>query len=352
MSVQPINLVAYGLTNALQNVFPFPIVSLRVPTTADKAQIGTVWVYKTGNAVYILTSIANNLANWVLLEVGGGAGVFASLTVTPGPISLTGTTTINTAGAAATTIGNATSTTTLLGTVNINNTLAGVTTIGTGGTGAVNIGNVTGNTAVTGTLTTSLGISTTNGTVSAGNTDAAATSSNLQVLKSRTGGVITTGDALGSLIFAGFDGTGYTVGSAITSTSSGTIAATRVAGDLKFFTHADAAGASTLRMTINSAGNVTLAAPDAGTSLTITSGGVQVLLGDVTLGNGDLNINTPGQGINLPGPVQIITGAGAPAGALALAVGDIYINTAGSGVADRMYVATAVGAWTNFVTAA
>jgi len=105
MSVQPINLVAYGLTNALQNVFPFPIVSLRIPTTADKAQIGTLWVYKTGNAVYVLTSIVNNLANWVLLEVGGGAGVFASLAVTPGPISLTGTTTINTAGAATTSIG-------------------------------------------------------------------------------------------------------------------------------------------------------------------------------------------------------------------------------------------------------
>jgi hypothetical protein len=135
--------VGYSLTQGpLTTLSALPIVAKRAPTTADKNyQIGQLWIYAANNAPYILTSVVNNLATWLLLESGGGAGVFASLTVTPGPISLTGTTSINTAG-------------------------AGVTTIGTGGTGAVNIGNATGNTAVTGSLTATSLISTT--TITAG----------------------------------------------------------------------------------------------------------------------------------------------------------------------------------------
>ena len=105
------------------------------------------------NAPYILTSVVNATATWLLLESGGGSGVFSSLTVTPGPISLTGTTSINITG-------------------------SGVTTIGTGGTGAVNIGNATGNTAVTGSLSTTTSLSATT-TITAG-----------------TGLTVTTGNAL------------------------------------------------------------------------------------------------------------------------------------------------------------
>lgn len=132
--------VAYGLYNPLQNTAPQPIVGHRAPTAADKAEIGTLWIEPTDssgaavNSAWILTSIINNSANWVLLEVGGGSGSFSSLTVTPGPTSI-------------------------LGTTNINNSGAGVTTIGTGGTGAVNIGNATGNTSVTGSLSTTTSVS-------------------------------------------------------------------------------------------------------------------------------------------------------------------------------------------------
>jgi hypothetical protein len=119
------NNTAYGLSQALLNVFPQPIIAHRAPTVNDKAQLGTVWINEPANTAAILTSIVNNAANWE--NVTGGAGVFGSLTVTPGPTNITGTTNINVAGAAA-------------------------TTIGTGGTGAVNIGNATGNTTVTGNL--------------------------------------------------------------------------------------------------------------------------------------------------------------------------------------------------------
>src|SRR5574340_1274612 len=109
MSVAQRQNVDYGLSQPLNSVFPPPIVAKRAPTTADMAQLGTIWVQPTNtsgtavNGAWILTSIINNSANWA--DASGAGGTFASLTVTPGPISLTGTTTINTSGAANTNIG-------------------------------------------------------------------------------------------------------------------------------------------------------------------------------------------------------------------------------------------------------
>lgn len=80
-----------------------------------------------------------------LTVTSGGATVTAGgLTVTAGGAGITGTTNINTTGAA-------------------------VTSIGTGGTGAVNIGNATGNTAVTGSLTASTSLTATLGNITATN---------------------------------------------------------------------------------------------------------------------------------------------------------------------------------------
>ncbi len=120
----------YGLSQAIVRVAPTPIISKRSPGVSDFAAPGTIWTNILTNQVYILASIVANSATWV--SVAGGAGVFSSLTVTPGPISLTGTTSINTTG-------NAT------------------TTIGTGGTGLVNIGNATAGTAISGPLQASGG---------------------------------------------------------------------------------------------------------------------------------------------------------------------------------------------------
>ncbi len=146
MATRKFTQVAYGLSQPLINENPQFIYAKRAPTTSDFAIPSTIWINSLANTVYILATVANNSATWVQVQAGGGAGVFSSLTVTPGPISLTGTTTINTAGAAT-------------------------TTIGTGGTGAVNIGNATGNTSVTGSLTASTGLVATTGgvTASAGN---------------------------------------------------------------------------------------------------------------------------------------------------------------------------------------
>ena len=125
-------------------------------------------------------------------------------------------------------------------------------------------------------------------TATTGNFVAIATSADanaqyLKLEKSRSGGVITSGDTLGNVVFYGHDGTGYIAGSQIVSVNSGTVATNRIASNLKFYTHPDSTSASTLRYTIDSAGQHTIAAPDSGTALTITGGGLTVTAGSTTL---------------------------------------------------------------------
>ena len=142
MSVNYRNEVAYGLSQSLLDISLRPIVANRAPKTTDYAPIGSLWVDTTADNAYILVDIANAVATWSQIDNSGGAGSFTSLTVTPGPISLTGATTV-------------------VGATLINASGAAATTLGTGGTGAVNIGNATGNTAVTGDMNVTSGTVTT-----------------------------------------------------------------------------------------------------------------------------------------------------------------------------------------------
>ncbi len=137
--------ISYGFEQGLIANPPFPIIAKRDPTANDgNAAIGTLWINKLTNGVFFLTSIVGNVSTWA--STAGGGEIVTSITATTGPNSLTGATTINTTGAAT-------------------------TTIGTGGTGAVQIGNTTGNTSVTGSLTASTGLTATTGdvAVTAGN---------------------------------------------------------------------------------------------------------------------------------------------------------------------------------------
>jgi len=87
--------VGYGLTDALTDVFQPPIVSTRNPTSADKAQLGTIWVNKSTSTFFVQTNVANNAATWVQPENSGGAGVFSSVEVTTGNLTVdTGNVTI------------------------------------------------------------------------------------------------------------------------------------------------------------------------------------------------------------------------------------------------------------------
>lgn len=71
---------SYGLSNALQNLYPLPIITDHAPTTSDSAEIGTIWLDQTGNDVYILMEIVAANAVWV--AIGAGAVTFDSVTST------------------------------------------------------------------------------------------------------------------------------------------------------------------------------------------------------------------------------------------------------------------------------
>ena len=89
MSVSSFKYVAYGQNQGLIIEPPYPIIAKRIPGANDKAQVGTVWVDTITNQVFILASVRNNIATWV--NTAGGAGVFTSITVNPGPFTFTGT---------------------------------------------------------------------------------------------------------------------------------------------------------------------------------------------------------------------------------------------------------------------
>ena len=196
MANQPRLRVDYGFSQALNTVLPLPIAAKRAPTVNDTGyQLGQIWIYVALNAPYILTSVVAGVATWQLIEASGGSGVFSSLTVTPGPVSLTGTTGINVSG-------------------------AGVTTINTGGTGALNLGNATGNTAVTGSLSTTTSLSATT-TVTSG-TGITAT----------TGNIVASAGNINATLGSMSAGTTVTAGTGVTATtgnvtaSAGSVSAT------------------------------------------------------------------------------------------------------------------------------
>jgi hypothetical protein len=179
MSTAQINQVSYGLTQALISETQPPIVSTRNPTTNDKAQLGTNWINSSSNDAFILTSIVANSATWI--GVGGGVGSFTSLTVTPGPISLTGTATINSTGAATTTIGSTSGASGVAVNVGSGNY---VLTGAAGSTITEGTGITTGSVAIAGTLTT--------GTLTLGST----LSSSKTIIQSGTGNIVLASPAL------------------------------------------------------------------------------------------------------------------------------------------------------------
>lgn len=94
-------------------------------------------------------------------------------------------------------------------------------------------------------------------------------------LKDRSGGVITSLDYLGTIVFEGYDGTNYEIGAQIIARSTGTIAAGKIPAYMGFWTKSDTAAVLAERMRIDQEGQVTINAPTSGTSLTCTAGDVR-----------------------------------------------------------------------------
>ena len=56
----------YGFPQPTQSNLLAPIVAKRAPTTSDTGYaIGQIWVNKSGNTAFILTSVSAGSANWL-----------------------------------------------------------------------------------------------------------------------------------------------------------------------------------------------------------------------------------------------------------------------------------------------
>lgn len=88
MAVRRLPQLAYGMGDNLLPMSPLPIVAQRAPATSDFAEIGTFWVDVPNDAVYCLTSITSNSANWTT-SPASGVGMFTAVTVNPGDITVT-----------------------------------------------------------------------------------------------------------------------------------------------------------------------------------------------------------------------------------------------------------------------
>lgn len=215
---------ALGIEGNPVKIFAPPIVENRAPQPTDVAEEGRVWIDPSNEDVYICTKTAGT-STWI--NSGGGDGVFSSLTVNPGPTTLTG--------------GLFADFGIFSGSLN-----AGVTQVS-----ALDVGS-----AVNGTVGLSTIFSSTNGT---GGPE-------FELKKSRLGSTILSGDAIGLITFEGFDGSGVPVpvsGAEISAVSTGVIAANQVPGILRFST-ASATGVLTLRAGFDQDGIFTILSPDTG----------------------------------------------------------------------------------------
>jgi len=325
---------AYGLSQALINVFPVPIVSPAAnPTTSNLAQIGTIWINKSANAAFILTSIVSNSANWINLV--GGAGVFTSLTVNPGPTNL------STVGNGAVTIGNSSNTQA----ITINSGTGGVAVNADGNT--ISFGaDASANTVLVGSTTGGSG-TTISGGVN-GITLATSTSGSAFIqlgLATMTGPIIvgasTAGQRIdmGNLVNAGTQTINIASGNGAANSVVNVLNGVMTAGAPTFSLMAAGGQAGFVNIANGAVANTVIVGSTNTTASTTIQGGT-----------GGITLTAPF--VALPGPVYIYTGAGAPGNPLALHIGDLYINTTAATLATRMYIATGVGAWTNIVCAA
>ena len=317
---------AYGIGQGLQPIPPFTIVAQRAPTTSDRANIGTFWIYTVSNDCYVLTSINNGISNWVSFNQGG-TGQFSSLVITTGPNTIAGLTTFNGNVVFNGNITQAAGVTSLLQTL-ITGSLSqdgGATLLNTDaiaqtiniGTGAADKTVTLGSTNTTSTTTINSGSGNINlngttviskaGTVLQTNCTAGGATSiqNIQLsddnsgvlystLKRYTTGTITAGDRLYLHLIQGQEGGADRLAAAIDSFSQ-TVGAGIVSADIGFST-TNTAGAVARRLSISSQGQVNI--ETAGQTLAVNGGGLtpfigndQLAAGTKAVANADIQLN-------------------------------------------------------------
>lgn len=396
--------IAYSLNQPLSAIFPNPIISARNPLTTDKAQLGTLWINRSGNAAWVLTSIIANSANWVDIVESGGAGSFSTLTVTGnadigtdsgadvvigndlgdtsvtinsgsadivlatntgGDISLSGTDVsingdtftmnatpvieIGDGVATAITIGNTTTTSSIdmhvgAGNFSLNGVAASTYTVGA----ATTTGTITiGGTAQTGDMV--LGSSSGTNAVKIANGAGASTVSIAEV---QTAGAVNIGAAMttGTIRIGG------------TGLQTGTITIGGGTGAQIVNVGTGGTGAKAVNIATGAAANVTIIGTTTAASTlalntptgtpVVAANGLTATAGNLTTTNGNVVLSTAATYVQLPGPIKIMSGAGDPANGLAAEAGDLYIRTDPAGATSRIFVATAANTWTNVTCAA
>ena len=116
----------------------------------------------------------------------------------------------------------------------------------------------------------------TDGNIYVDNPAVSSDGSDINFRKSRASATVANADNLGNLVYWGHDGANYIIASAIISNVTATPATNKIPSNLEFWTHPDSTVASTKRVTIESAGTVTVNAPDSGNAMNI-SGNVAML---------------------------------------------------------------------------
>src|SRR5574337_240314 len=123
----------YGFPVPIEGMPQEPIITNRAPTTADQAELGTIWIDEVGQSFYILVAIQSGSFIWA--TTSGGATTLTSLTVNPGNVIVTA--------------GNLTMTT---GDITANSGTGSFGTLSAGNTTIAGTVGITGNTTVTGDL--------------------------------------------------------------------------------------------------------------------------------------------------------------------------------------------------------
>jgi hypothetical protein len=86
--------VAYSTNKPLQDLAPLAVAARRGPKPTDLADVATIWVDIVNHDVYIASGFQAGQAQWSRVDNDGGPGEFTSLTINPGPTSLTGEVTL------------------------------------------------------------------------------------------------------------------------------------------------------------------------------------------------------------------------------------------------------------------
>jgi hypothetical protein len=290
MSKVQANISSYGFTQPLTNVTPPPIITTRNPLITDQAVYGTLWINKSNSNTYILNSITSAGFIWGLLAISDIPTDLEELTIDPGPFTVNASTT--------------------------SITMTGNTEINTSGTGLLTeIGNSSNTLVLLGSSSSleSTGTTEINGSPVSINIAPAIGNT---VIGNDTGGVT----VLGATVEIG--GTDSVVEINTTSTNDTTI------------------GNPTSITFITGPTEINNTGPD-NTFIAVAGTGA------VFIGNTTGNVDLSGQ-LSLVGPVQVLTGSGAPASGLAINVGDLYINRTAASTTTRLYIATAPGSWTFF----